>query len=667
MYHIILVSESSDPLTQQLTQGIDTQKYHIVVSTFTDLKMNIEAQKEIQLFIINVLDIQSHKNHLDFLQNSHFNSAFLFLININDEQHFSNTCPLFAEADFLFKPLHFIQLKHRLAQYLQRYEEQLQFTKESTLIHNVIESFESPVFITDGVELIFANHSFLNFFSVNSIDFFNDFYENISTIFLEKEGYTATTDTKPWTETLHLQRAILINKRGKQLIVKLSSYINDDKSYVVTTQDITKEYRHSKELEFLYFNDSLTGLPNRKKLLQTQQKYASSKLSALAILDIDTFSEINDFYGYQIGDFIIYEIYKRIEKFIAHDSLQLFRLPGDSFAIYSHNNIEHEYFEIIILSLIQVIIKHPFIFDDNQEKVEVYINISCGLAFGEEATLGNADLALHSAKKSRTNAVTFDQTLSKSKQFHSNLTWIQKIKDALKHDRIVPYFQPIVNNDTLKVEKYECLVRLIDSDDKVISPYFFLDIAKKTKLYESLTKTMISKSMKHFANLPYKFSINLSMEDIQEYNIIEFIKSMLNIYPVAQRVVFEILETEDLGDYADIIAFTKEVRSLGCHVSIDDFGSGYSNFSHLINLDFDYLKIDATLIKDIHKDPARQTVLKTLVAFAKDIGTQTVAEFVESKEIYDFIKEIGIDYSQGYYFAQPKPVTLLEDSLLTHT
>ena len=178
---------------------------------------------------------------------------------------------------------------------------------------------------------------------------------------------------------------------------------------------------------------------------------------------------------------------------------------------------------------------------------------------------------------------------------------------------------------------------------------------------------MISKSMKHFANLPYKFSINLSMEDIQEYNIIEFIKSMLNIYPVAQRVVFEILETEDLGDYADIIAFTKEVRSLGCHVSIDDFGSGYSNFSHLINLDFDYLKIDATLIKDIHKDPARQTVLKTLVAFAKDIGTQTVAEYVESKEIYDFIKEIGIDYSQGYYFAQPKPVTLLEDSLLTHT
>jgi len=666
MYNIVLVSTTTDTLTQTLSAQICTDTYLLTQTDFSTLDNTIHNQKSIQLIIINVDVIDYSEKTLQTLQKQRDKGvSLLYLINLNDEKKFVEACPLFSESDFLFKPLHYIQFEHRLTQYYQIFNEKQKLIQETTLISNVIESFESPVFITDGSKLIFANSTFLNFFSVNSIEFFNNFYSDIADIFLEKKDYTAARDGKKWFESLHHQQAILINKRGKELVVKISSYLNQDKHYVITTQDITKEYRHAKELEFLYFNDPLTGLPNRKKLLQLQQINKKKELSALAILDIDGFSEINDFYGHQIGDFIIYEMFKRIENFIAHEDLKLFRMPGDSFALYSIENIEREYFEIIVLSLIQVIIKSPFVFEDKNEQMEVHINVSSGLAFGQESSLANADLALHSAKKTHTNAVIFDNTLSRAKEFHSNLVWIKKIKTAIKDDKIVPYFQPIVNNKTMKIEKYECLIRLIDFDDKVISPYFFLGIAKKTKLYETLTKTMITKSMKHFANLPYKFSINLSMEDIQEYNIIEFIKSMLHIYPVASRVVFEILETEDVGDYADVIAFCKEVRALGCHVSIDDFGSGYSNFSHLINLDFDYLKIDATLIKDIHKDPARQTVLKTLVAFAQDIGTKTVAEFVESKEIFDFVKGIGIDYSQGYYFAQPKPVTLLEDTLLT--
>lgn len=668
MYNIILVTDTHDSFSKKLSTDINTQKFSLDITDNNTLSQSLAQHSSIQLIIVNISEFDVCHATLAIIEKKRLQeTALLFLIPFDEEMRFAKECALFDQADFLFKPLHFIQLEHRLNQYHQLFVDKQKLIQESILINNVIESFESPVFISDGVILLYANRAFLNFFSVNSIDFFNDFYTNIDEIFLEKEGYTATTSEKKWFETLHFQQAILVNKRGKQLVLKLSSYLNPDKSYVITTQDITNEHRHAKELEFLYFNDPLTGLPNRKKLLQLQHHDEKNTMTALGILDIDTFNEINDFYGYQIGDFIIYEMYKRIDNFIAHDDLQLFRMPGDSFAIYSSNNIEKEYFEIIILSLIQVIVKNPFVFDNNDEKVEVYINVSAGLAFGKESTLANADLALHSAKKTHTNAVIFDKTLSRTKQFHSNLNWIQKIKDAIKNDNIIPYFQPVVNNQTLKIEKYECLIRLIDSDGKVISPYFFLDIAKKTKLYETLTKTMISKSMKHFANLPYSFSINLSMEDIQEYNVIEFIKSMLKIYPVSDRIVFEILETEDLGDYADIIAFAEEVRALGCKVSIDDFGSGYSNFSHLINLEFDYLKIDATLIKDIHKDPARQTVLKTLVAFAKDIGTHTVAEFVESKEIFDFVKSIGIDYSQGYYFAQPKPVTLLEDTVLTNT
>ena len=164
---------------------------------------------------------------------------------------------------------------------------------------------------------------------------------------------------------------------------------------------------------------------------------------------------------------------------------------------------------------------------------------------------------------------------------------------------------------------------------------------------------MIKKSFQTFSSSHYEFSINLSIEDITDYNLFGYIKSMLGIYPLADRVCFEILETEKIENYQVIADFVAEVRELGCKVSIDDFGSGYSNFSHLLNLDFDYLKIDASLIKDIHKDKHKQIIVKTIVTFAQELGIKTIGEFVESKEIYDYITQMGITYSQGYYFSPP--------------
>jgi EAL domain-containing protein (putative c-di-GMP-specific phosphodiesterase class I) len=236
-----------------------------------------------------------------------------------------------------------------------------------------------------------------------------------------------------------------------------------------------------------------------------------------------------------------------------------------------------------------------------------------------------------------------------------NMEWIQKIKTAIANDKIIPYFQPIVNNETKKIEKYECLVRLIDEQDKVISPFFFLDIAKHSKLYESITKIMIKKSFQTFNNSNYEFSINLSIEDIIDYNLFGYIKNMLSIYPLADKVCFELLETEKIENYQIIADFVSEVRELGCKVSIDDFGSGYSNFSHLLNLNFDYLKIDASLIKNIHNDKNKQIIVKTIVTFAQELGIKTIGEYVESEEIYDYIKAMGITYSQGYYFSEPVP------------
>jgi len=249
--------------------------------------------------------------------------------------------------------------------------------------------------------------------------------------------------------------------------------------------------------------------------------------------------------------------------------------------------------------------------------------------------------------------ISYQESMRQEIAYKNNMERVQKIKTEIARDKVIPYFQPIINNQSKKIEKYECLVRLIDEQGEVISPFFFLEIAKQSRLYESITKIMIKKSFQAFSNNHYEFSINLSIEDITDYNLFGYIKSMLSIYPLAERVCFELLETEKIENYQVIANFVSEVRELGCKVSIDDFGSGYSNFSHLLNLNFDYLKIDASLIKDIHIYKHKQIIVKTIVTFAKELGIKTIGEFVESKEIYDYITQIGIDYSQGYYFSAP--------------
>jgi len=226
-------------------------------------------------------------------------------------------------------------------------------------------------------------------------------------------------------------------------------------------------------------------------------------------------------------------------------------------------------------------------------------------------------------------------------------------------DNIVVYFQPLVNNETMKVDKYECLVRMID-DDEVIAPFFFLEISKKANQYANITKIVIEKSFKKFENLDFEFSVNVSYEDIQDSDFIDFVKEKLQKYNVASRVVWEILEDEGIKNYDLLFEFIKEVKALGCKVAIDDFGSGYSNFEHLLKMNVDYLKIDASLVKNVATDENSYKIVKTIIEFAKTLHLKTIAEYVENKEIFNITKEMGTNYSQGYHFSAPIPEPILK-------
>lgn len=256
--------------------------------------------------------------------------------------------------------------------------------------------------------------------------------------------------------------------------------------------------------------------------------------------------------------------------------------------------------------------------------------------------------------KKNKNVYVYDKNLEIEKIYEKNILQTFKLKKALENDRIVPYYQAIYNLKTDKIEKYEALVRSIDEDGVVISPFYFLDISKKSKQYLKLTKEVVKKSFDYFKDKDFEFSVNLTLEDIKNQNISSYIIEMLKVYNIASRVVFEIVESEGIDDFTQINNFIDNVRKLGCKIAIDDFGSGYFNFEYLIKLNADYIKIDGSLIKDILINKNNQEIVITIVDFAKRQGFKTIAEFVSSKEIFEKVKELGIDYAQGYYINEPK-------------
>lgn len=263
-------------------------------------------------------------------------------------------------------------------------------------------------------------------------------------------------------------------------------------------------------------------------------------------------------------------------------------------------------------------------------------------------------MAMTSAKKDQQSLLVYDPSLLLNTECENNIKWTKKLQNAIRNDRIIPYYQPIVDNFTGEYVKYESLVRLIDEDEKVISPFFFLEIAKRTKYYRTITQRVLEKSFECFKDTNYTFSVNLTIKDIMDEETQQTIFSLLEHYGIGNRVVFEIVESEGIENYDRVIAFIKNVKECGCKIAIDDFGTGYSNFEYLLKLKADFIKIDGSLIKALDKDNDAKILVSTIVNFSKQLGMLTIAEFVSDEKIYKIVKEMGIDYSQGYYFGEPK-------------
>jgi len=233
------------------------------------------------------------------------------------------------------------------------------------------------------------------------------------------------------------------------------------------------------------------------------------------------------------------------------------------------------------------------------------------------------------------------------------------LKNTVEHSNIEPYVQPIFDAKSLKIQKYECLMRLKSADSqKMLSVFPYLKVAKKIKLYEKMMQLMIEKSLKLFCHKDFEFSLNLCYEDISNHSFRQYIYDKIEHCDKPENIIFEILETDFIEDFSIVEEFALKVREYGCKIAIDDFGSGYSSMENILKLKPEIIKIDGSLIKNIDTSNESKTIVKNIVNMAKELNAQTVAEYIHSKEVYDVTKDLGVDLLQGFYLGEPKAFDL---------
>jgi diguanylate cyclase (GGDEF)-like protein len=407
--------------------------------------------------------------------------------------------------------------------------------------------------------------------------------------------------------------------------------------------------RKTEELHTKIYTNFITGMPNRNQLIKDMHE---ELFSSIALLDIDKFQQFNDVYGEEMGNVAIRMSAEFISSVLKDKDYSIYHTSGDEFVVGTHKHTLE--FEVTFIdeinSVLELYRKNEFWYDNQKFN----LIISAGLSFsGQEKILAYADMALKDAKRRNIQLAIFDDDKQLEADYKERIICHQKLLYALENDKLISFFQPIIPiQDKTKPTKYESLVRILDGD-KVIPPFIFIDVAKKNRLYAKLTKRVIENTLETIEKYKISSSFNLSVDDISDHDTMEILFKKFNEFKYNYLVTVELLETEDFEDYETVEKFCKRIRSYGIKIALDDFGAGYSNFSHILNLPIDFIKIDASLIANIDRDPNAVVMVDTIVGLAKKLHIQTIAEFVASKEILSVVTDLGVDYAQGFHLGRP--------------
>lgn len=476
----------------------------------------------------------------------------------------------------------------------------------------------------------------------------------------------------------------LINRHGQEFAIEDSAAPirhQDGRilGAVMVFKDVSEKRRLIQQISYQARHDSLTGLVNRLEFHRQLEWFLDNVQSnggehALCYLDLDQFKVINDTCGHTAGDALLQQIGLLLKKH-ARTGDVVARLGGDEFGLLL-GNCPLSKAEEIARVLCQSIGEMRFPWEDKIFEVGVSIGLVPITSASQDPKqlLSHADVACYAAKdhgRNRVHVYTMeDEELSRRER---ELHWASLISGALKQDRFRLYVQQIVcldNSKTAPRNHYEVLLRMLDSDGKEISPGAFIPAAERYNLMASVDEWVIHHTLAHLEKHHHRFgsegislAINLSgnslnREKLQTYIEEQFVR--FNVPP--QMICFEITETSVVHNLSQASEFIRALKKLGCQFALDDFGSGLSSFAYLKNLPVDYLKIDGSFVRDMVNNRINDAMVAAINNIGHVMGILTIAEFVENKAIQERLRELGVDYAQGYGVALLEPIERIQSA-----
>ena len=574
------------------------------------------------------------------------NCDFIFLSANDDRKILLECIPLQANG-FLVKPLDFEELISLIEEIIEKIQ----------LLH---ESKNNEYYNEQYLALIDKNNIISKTNTNGEITYVNDNFCKISGYKREELLHKTHRVIRHFENPDELYEDIWNTIKVKEKVWEgvLKNKSKSGSTYYIKT--IITPIRNIKGeiVEYITIRSNLNSSVDDKKYLFEQIE--ENNFSILVLLQIDEFEIFEKFYTNiimgQIENTFAFNLLSYLPSEYAFDYKfeNVYTLGNGRFGLLMKfdnlNNLDFNLQEYLNQFIDNV--KNSNLKVDDLE-FDLSITLSYGI--GKYMLYEDCVTGLENAIKEK-NAISFsnDSSIVASKEAKYNLEMIKTVKIALDNYKIVSYFQPIINNKTKEIEKYESLVRLIDENENVISPFHFLEISKKGNYYNKITHRVLENSFKILESIKAELSVNISFSDLEkEQTRLEIFSLLKNHKENAHRVIFELLEDENVKDFDVIKRFIKEIKNKGVQIAIDDFGAGYSNFERILEFEPDIIKIDGSLIKNIQTDVFSRDLVETIVAFAKKQNIKTVGEFVENEAIFNILNEIGVDYSQGYYFGKP--------------
>ena len=395
--------------------------------------------------------------------------------------------------------------------------------------------------------------------------------------------------------------------------------------------------------EDTYYTDTMTSLKNEYALAEKAEFVDDN---ALLKVSLHNFKAFQIYYGVAVANKVLKKSAKAIEANLPVNA-ELYKTNDDEFSILLNNPSPSQ--EKMLSQQLKAFFEQTIVEVDD---FDLKINIDIGVATGKKL-VEKADIALCEAKEG-SRIATYNEDSAFIKKQLEHIRWVEIIQEAIREDKIQVHYQPIMDNKNNCITKYEVLCRIEDKDKSLHQPHDFLPAAIIAGRMCDITRVVIDKSFKYFEHNDYGFSINITHEDFMGEYLVDFISYKCDLYGIdPNRIYIEVLENISTESAKGFLSQIEALKELGCNISIDDFGVDNSNFARMMQIQAEVIKIDGHFIQQLLHDDNAKIIVENIVELSRKIGIKTVAEYVDSEALQELVKEMGINYSQGFYIGTP--------------